>query len=653
MFSMSQNSKTLKLQQVHRKLGTKEKLNINKSARTVERKTFNGLLLAVVLTTTALVAFVSGYFLSNSSDDTLDSRVSNGQAKTNNTSVAGTKRSHSHVSVEALQELTELDRFESMFARTVALNGFLDRADAASLQRYWDQVESFDSLSLRFEVQKGIVQRWVVIDPTTALTLITDELTRDRRNTLLEVFYREWSRVNLEESLRYVETLDKESQLFALTSILLEREDLTIERRRQLARRLDREWLAYAVVSDTVEKPELEWMRFVDHNRDRWDDLGDSQLQMLSHIAFAWVVQDGVEAFSKMRDALPPAFSLLETTEIVINKLINKDPQLAFDLVANRTKHETDTRYRQLAEEFVDQWSKTDPRAALATASDITVRGLRLRLQHRTVRTWAERDPFTIMGELETLPEHLRIYAREWALTTIAGASPQFVLKTLSDITDPIVRNDAIDTLVRGWARQDLASVLDWIHTTPDVAGVQTDLKLTAFYSLAESNPQLALESALTQPLEDGEVGMEGKVVAWISHVGQLDVAVSMLSQMRDASTTTYAYESVIRDLIDHEDASRAMDLLFELCKNESLNIKDPLNTVAHHAPDRLFAALDQMQRPILRAEAARLLHKYHKDTGRFTTAQIATLQGLIQSEHRSRLNSAYDELYEAMREQE
>ena len=625
---------------------------MNKGAKTAERKPFSWLPLAA-LSTIALATFVSGYFLASLRQDAQDSRLSDDHGKANNTSLAGNKQNENQSPVVALHELTELHRFESMFARTLALNGVLERADASLLHQYWDQVKSLDSLSLRIEVQQGIVQRWVVLDPTTAMTLVNDELSREHRKVLLDVFYREWSRVNLEESLRFVESLDEKSKVFALTSILLEREDLSIERRRQLASRLDQEWLVFSLVSDTVAQPESEWNRFIDHNRDRWQDLGDSQLQMLSHIAFAWVVQDGVEAFGKMRNTLPPSFSLLETTEFVINKLVDRDPQLSFDLVINRAQHEADTGYLLLAEEFVDQWSEKNPRAALARASDIEVRGLRLRLQRRTVRTWAEREPYSIMSELDSLPQHLRDYAREWALSTIAEASPLFVLTKLNDITDPIVRNDAVDTLVRGWAQQDLAEVLEWIETDASVAHLQTDLKRTALFSLAESNPQLALESALTLPLGDEKVGMEGRVVAWISYVGQLDVAVSMLPQMRDASTTIYAYESVIGDLIRHEDASRAVDLFFELSKNESLDIEEPLSTLAQDVPDHLFSAIDQMKRPILRAEAARLLYKHHKDSDRFTAEQITTLQVLSQSEHESRLNSAYDELREAMREQE
>ena len=627
-------------------------MNMNKGAKTAERKPFSWLPLAA-LSTIALATFVSGYFLASLRHDAQDSRLSDDHGKANNTSLAGTKQNENQSPVVALHELTELHRFESMFARTLALNGVLERADASLLHQYWDQVKSLDSLSLRIEVQQGIVQRWVVLDPTTAMTLVNDELSREHRKVLLDVFYKEWSRVNLEESLRFVESLDEKSKVFALTSILLEREDLSIERRRQLASRLDQEWLVFSLVSDTVAQPESEWNRFIDHNRDRWQDLGDSQLQMLSHIAFAWVVQDGVEAFGKMRNTLPPSFSLLETTEFVINKLVDRDPQLSFDLVINRAQHEADTGYLLLAEEFVDQWSEKNPRAALARASDIEVRGLRLRLQRRTVRTWAEREPYSIMSELDSLPQHLRDYAREWALSTIAEASPLFVLTKLNDITDPIVRNDAVDTLVRGWAQQDLAEVLEWIETDASVAHLQTDLKRTALFSLAESNPQLALESALTLPLGDEKVGMEGRVVAWISYVGQLDVAVSMLPQMRDASTTIYAYESVIGDLIRHEDASRAVDLFFELSKNESLDIEEPLSTLAQDVPDHLFSAIDQMKRPILRAEAARLLYKHHKDSDRFTAEQITTLQVLSQSEHESRLNSAYDELREAMREQE
>lgn len=131
--------------------------------------------------------------------------------------------------------------------------------------------------------------------------------------------------------------------------------------------------------------------------------------------------------------------------------------------------------------------------------------------------------------------------------------------------------------------------------------------------------------------------------------LGQIDMAVSLLSQVRAGKTRSWAYDSVINDLLVDEDTTRAMELFFELSEKQTTRLAKPLGTIAWRAPDALFSSLEQMESLPLRAEAARILYKRNKDNGRFTDEELAHLLGLIQSQHSSRLNSARDSIYEVL----
>ena len=590
-----------------------------------------------------------GYFLVISKLDNQAPPVTTDKGKITKISVIADEPRSDLAAVDALLDLTKPLKFKSNFERTLALHTLLEQADVIVLQRYWDQLNQLNTVIFRHEIQNGIVQRWAALDPIAAISVLTEESNGERRSLLLDLVYREWSRANLEAVLDYVTTLDESSKFRAVSSILREREDLSSETRREIARRLDHEWLVFEVGIDTIDSPSREWSSFLNQYQDQLEHLGNAQYQLMAHIANAWVLQDGIDAFNKLRERLPQTFSLLEPTRIVTHNLLNDNPRLAIDLIVDRIQNETDTEYQSLALHLIEQWAEVDPKSALDSTFVIEARGLRLRLQHRAVRTWAESEPTTVMAELDELPDHLQSYTRDWALTAIASTSPKQVLTMLRNITDPIALKDIAITLVDSWARNDFSDTLHWIETDVSVFHLREDLKRWAFYALAESNPRTAMEFALKEPIEQGDEGMEAKVIDWVSHTGQIDTAVSMLSLVRAGKTRSRAYDSVISDLIGDEDISRAMDLFLELCEQQTTDLNKPLETIAWLAPDALFSSIEQMESLSLRAEAARILYKRNNDNGRFTDEELAHLQGLIQSQHSSRLNSARDRIYEVL----
>lgn len=613
------------------------------------KRTKYSLLPCIVFGSVAVVSFTLGYFFVNSNLDNQAPPVTADRGKITNDSVVADESRADLVEVDTLLDLTKPLKFKSNFERTLALHTLLEQADVTVLHGYWDQLSQLNTGIFRHEIQNGIVQRWAVLDPIAAISVLTEESNSERRNLLLDLVYREWSRANLEAVLDYVAALDESSKFRAVSSILREREDLSSETRREIARRLDHEWLVFEVGNDTIASPSREWSSFLNQYQDQLEHIGNAQYQLMAHIANAWVLQDGIDAFNKLREQLPQTFSLLEPTRIVTHNLLNDNPRLAIDLIVDRIQNETDTEYQSLALQLIEQWAEVDPKSALDSTFVIEARGLRLRLQHRAVRTWAESEPATIMAELNELPDHLQSYTRDWALTAIASTSPKQVLTMLRDITDPVALEDVARTLVDSWAHHDFSETLHWIETDARIEHLREDLKRSAFHGLAGSNPQMAMEFALKEPVNKGEVGMEASVIHRVSLTGQIDVAVSMLSQVRAGKTRSRAYDFVISKLILDDDITRTMDLLLELSEKQTTDLDRPLATIAWQAPNALFASLERIESEPVRAEAARILYKKNRDNGRFTDEELAHLQGLIQSQHSSRLNSARDRIYEVL----
>lgn len=553
--------------------------------------------------------------------------------------------------VNTLLELTEFDRFKNTLDRTSALYDLITRIDTTRLTQYWAQAEELPAGQLQQEIQDVLVQRWAGIDPTGALEVVSATPNNEKKTQQLTLIFREWSRLNPEDLVQHVLKLDQSIKELVVRSVILERDDWSVELLRRFARQLDNEFLVLNHFDQSIGLPTQEWEHFLEEHGENLADLSENQLKVLEHLAYVWLIQTGPSAFRIIRESLPDTFSLYETTRNVALRIQPEQPSLAFDLVVHQIHHESDPFYHRLAADIVEQWAaERNPRVVLSRLLEIEEPGLRRHLENRLVGSWIKNDHISFLREMDELPEHLQSFAQSTFLSTAAEASPEQVKSMLVELENSHLHSALASELVRGWVRKDRRAALDWIKTESSVTSMSKNLMIAAVFSLAEVSLEQAMQTALEHPLTKGERGLEWWVIDRVAWSGDLDGARSLLPQVRHGVTKINSYDSVMDAFIGQGDPQTALDLFIELCEQETEDLGKPLNSLSTNAPNLLYDSLDRIEDNSIRIEAAWILYRTNDNNGRFTDTELAALQELFQSKYSIRKHEIYDRLMESMR---
>ena len=625
---------------------------------TTVRKVMPWRVLSALAICVVLVGFGLGYVPSSINTNTSNASKSHQLAISTTNEVTDNEVAH-QISVSSLDELANAHQFGSFFARTEALLAFVTQANIQTVQQLWEQSKKLQSPQLREEIQNNVIQRWAVLEPLSVIEVMQAELPAARQISAIELVFREWSVSSLEDAINHAQNLDKEHRESAVTGIVLAREDLTPQQRRAIARLLDCESVAIAllkkITSDVViDVPASEWSLFVSENFDQFQNLSAEKSRMLVEIGHSWVLQDGVVVFEAMQESLPSNSSLFGTAKFISEKLIETHPQLALNFVLRGGHQAQELGYHDLAVELIARWAKTDPSNALKATNSIDARSMRRQMQQRVLGIWAAPDPYALLDTLSTLPDNLQNLAHEIALVELAKHSPEAVVGMLSDLSMRRNRDKVAEAIVSSWAVIDITSTLQWIGKEPLVAHKKQSLKQLAFEMFARTDPQLALEIALQQPLKTNGEGWEREVIRQMI-LRDMDTAATMLSRARPGETRHDVYDfAVIVSLFD-SDFDGAVEIFLNLCEVEP-KVPMSIDLFSRLAPERLFEMLEVIRSVEARADVARHLLWHYEGKDVFTTVQISLLREVEHSQQKqlpsrisSRLRDAYDELRKAI----
>ena len=596
---------------------------------------FGVLGIVIVAAAFALGLVVAGG--SKSSTSSFNPRVSDSDTS-NNYGSSAVPRNLDQNAVQSVDELATYDRFPSHFERSVALYELVAGADRQELHTLLRQ-SSHLTKSLKDEVELAIIQRLAAIDPIAALDTL-NEFQSDPDPSLHSVIYREWAVSNLDQAIEHAGSLDHTDKKTAVESMLLAREDLSPQQRRELARLVDIEWLAIEVIEQTsdtpaIQDPESEWTAFVRSNDASLDNPDNAQLRMMTHIAHAWVLKDGVDGFDNLIESLSSLTARQKISDLVVRQVAENEPRLAFDLAF----HMRSIGFTRILDQVVTDWSKADPLSALNTVSSLELKYLRGKLQTAVLQAWANTDPKALLSQASGLSDELQPIARSEALLSLAYRSPQEAAELIDEIEDRESLDRISHAVATNWSKSDLSSALRWIDNEESVAHNRDELRTAAISGLARSDPQQAMQVALAQPVNEDGVGPEAEVINAMTY-DDMDTAISMLSQVRDGKTKVEAYEAVIRFLTPPigNETDRAMDLFVELSNEQDI---PPLSMIfislVHSEPRALFGALDRFESMDFRRRVASSLLRSNQGNDIFTEEQVSVLQETSQYGQESR----------------
>ncbi|MYC24376.1 MAG: hypothetical protein F4X56_00490 [Gammaproteobacteria bacterium] len=535
-------------------------------------------------------------------------------------------------SAPTLQLIENQTNKDSHFDRRHTLHNLFAKANSQELELYFSQSKNLVSLNFLRVVQDQLIQRWSVLDPQKALSLVIEEFTAERQIHLVQLVFKEWSRSNLSNAIKHAQQLDNNLIDVVVDSMVTSREDLSVEQRRDIARELKREWRAIEILrhenSEAVIKaPAQEWAAFVREQRDTLSSLDEAQLRMMGYIALSWVTLEGTTVMAHLREELPRTTSLLATTEFVARELMETQPDKALELVVFAASIDHDLGYQDLAIELIGSWAGNSLDQALDATLEIEAESLRWELQKKALEAAAEIDVFSLLSSLERLPEHLRDRAYALAIAEIAKKSPESAAEMLPNVSKLEERKLVTEAIVKRWALKDIDATIRWIETTSKLPIDRNKLKETAFQELVALDWRLAFETALSLPVNSKGAGWEGTVVQWLANRNS-DLAESLLVRVRPGPGRVEAFDGIIFNALHDRDYHRALEVFLQLCELEEHSDQSIfLMPLTLTVPDLVLSSIDKIASRRAKVEVADWLIYEYANTDMFTPEEMKRIR--------------------------
>ena len=488
------------------------------------------------------------------------------------------------------------------------------------------------SASRREEIQSAVFQKLAAIDSETALREVR-KTPRLQQGPLIQSMFQEWSSTDLEHAIARAESLRGSQRDTALRAILQSRDDLTEDKRLQIAQQLGNEDLAISLItSEKIAKhagsPREKWDFIVNDAVDDRD-----QLDTLVQVAELWSDEVGLEVLSHIHKEYRDDYRVYST---LIRSLTSHDPQEALHFLSG-----VELEQRELVGRVVvNSWARTDPLAALNALQSFEPARLRKSFVDGLAYVWARNDPFHLVENVNVLGLAQRIRPLEAALSEIAQTSPQEALRQLELLADSIEDTSTITrSIVYVWSEQDPQATVDWILSNYKMEDPQrSDLLPNALGKLSLENPNKALAIALEQPVLKDRPPPEYQIIWEMSWYGDAEDTVAMLARVRPHPRTelrSYAFSMVGNAFIRNDRPSDALKLALQLSEGkERIEYYSYLTyTWAYENPLQLLEQLEQLPDAQVKSMFASALVGANDAKPALTNEQIDKVKAYIQDE--------------------
>lgn len=442
----------------------------------------------------------------------------------------------------------------------LVLHQLMIDAEISELDGLLNELDLIDEPRLRAAIEVATIQKIALANPAHALASI-DKLKSDHKNRLVETVFQEWSVKDLDGAMDHAQELTDSEQFAALEGLIQSRRDLTNTRLREIASRLGNELraldeIALSIVDEAVEDPELHWSS-LGEELDGWMALSDIRKRLVVEVASAYIDEQGADALQEIMTSLSGYSTRAAVLGEIFDELAVHDANQAFQLALSVNDLD-----RDVLEIAVRNFAKNDPSAGLEAALRVDDGGNRM--QRAAIEEWANKDPIALNESLDSLPENLHAWATTQALLSMGRASPDRAAALLGNVEEQGIRNRIARSIVIFWADMDPRSALAWTRSDAVTQEMGKELRAQLLRRLSSTDPSLALELALDEPIGDGEIGLESEVIAAMALI-DIDAALSLLDGARNQATREASYPAVGKSLARRGSSSQAIELVKDL----------------------------------------------------------------------------------------
>jgi len=519
-----------------------------------------------------------------------------------------------------------LNQAPSAFERTEALYSLLLSADTKLLVTLLEQSKNIGSEPLQHTTQTAIVQRLTKLDPKLALKTI-DSLSDDRHNPLIASVFGEWSQIDLDEATAHAKSLKQSGKYAAMRGILASQHKLTSTEKEALALDLQ------------IDLSESEQDIFSKSFSDQWEQLFSddqsnvAQTASLIRLAHTWVDEAGLEVIVFIDQSLKDSILKKVVLGSVLQQAILTDPHSTMHQVLN-----FEGALRELAmESMASAWASIGPKEALDSISLIESPKARRQMLEHFVTAWANYDPKDLFENIDLIPENLRTHAEKKALRKLARIAPEDTVSYLANVSDEFLKSELKMEIAIHWANKNSLEALNWaLAESFSTESLRNQVLNTVLRRLAAENPELALQTALDQPVDLMGLGLEATVIAEVARA-DIERAMSMLAQAREGYTKSFGAVAVGKALVSKNEADRALALAQQVPEeSRDLYNKLVINEWAYSDPKSLVRKLEELPSTDAKYNAAMDLIRINVGRNILTKEQVSYVKRFLPSDYNS-----------------
>ena len=500
-------------------------------------------------------------------------------------------------------EIEDLDRIASDYARSAALRKLLNRSDDQQILDLLEQTQGIGNPSRKLDTQTEIYRRFAAVDPIKALDHVSSVFSR-KRGPLVKAIFGEWAQSDFENAIAKVKTLAFSEQAIALKAIFETRSKWSEHEIIAWAQELGHVEIAYQVLEESylaqaVIDPESAWLAITSDSRD-----DDQQHESLAEILELWCLRDGAQVLLDVEDMLAQMRFGMNIVFTVISEQAGRDPEASLELAQSFQSDLRDYAIRCV----IAKWAWDEPLEALQAVSKFDPETLRNSLERLVVHSWGNTDPRGLLGNVSRFSAGVQSHAQKRAMFHIASSSPDEAAKLLIEFPNGI--NEFGEAIAQTWAQKNVREALDWVLSLDE--SHQQELLRWLSGALLEEDHELAFEVFLSQPVTRAGFALEADGIERLAAT-DLELAISLLPRVRDhPRTKEWAYHMVSRALVEKNEGDRAMELGQELPESLRNQYYQTLfSEWAWSDAVSLFESLDELSNTELKSDAANALLNY------------------------------------------
>ncbi|MCY3883754.1 MAG: hypothetical protein OXG24_02440 [Gammaproteobacteria bacterium] len=533
--------------------------------------------------------------------------------------------------IVAVRNLDELNRLNSFFDQELALRILLADSNEVQVAELLQQSQDLPSTNRKYHVQRAVIQRFTQLSPTQALSQVL-EMSKDSVPLQLVVqIFREWSHTDLDEAVAHARTLQERLRESVLRTIIDERKDLSADTLRSIAQELGDEQVAVTFIAErrieeAKENPETLWNELV---IDMQDD--SRHIWSLARVASAWVEKSGLGVMDQIADSLTNSQARKTVVLTVLNDAAYYDPAGAFSYAMTIENDHSNATIGSVTR----VWASSDPQSALSAVTEVQHGPLRRELQETIVRTWAREKPRELMISIDGLPDLVRSTALSSVLSEIAGDYPKEAASLVVKMEAGAAKAEAASGVVSSWSYRDPKGALDWVLNEPAIQEFRPVLLETVLDSLVEADPELAMDTAVAQPISDkrGPIGMEYIVISNLSRQ-DLNKAIELFPQVRAGFTKQLALQTINGALIRIGKIDDAFAMVEGLPESERQKpYMDLASSWAGSDPEEMLNSMNRFPSEDVRSKAAMELLTINQFQKSLTDEQVAMAKKFLSDE--------------------